>query len=43
MKSPKELIKELVREKKFTSTNQIMDAIKEMFSDVVPMPLRRVE
>lgn len=35
MKLPKELIKELVREKKFTSTNQIMETIKEMFSDVL--------
>lgn len=35
MKLPKELIKELVREKRFTSTNQIMETIKEMFSDVL--------
>lgn len=33
MKLPKELIKELVREQKFTSTTQIMDTMKEMFSD----------
>lgn len=35
MKIPKELIKEIVREEKFTSTNQIMDTIKEMFSDIL--------
>lgn len=33
MKLPKELIKDLVREQKFTSTTQIMDTMKEMFSD----------
>lgn len=35
MKLPKELIKEMVKEQKFTSTNQIMETIKEMFSDVL--------
>ncbi|MCC3359725.1 IS256 family transposase [Bacillus sp. REN16] len=35
MKLPKELIREIVKEQKFTSTNQIMDTIKEMFSDVL--------
>ncbi|MDR7002020.1 IS256 family transposase [Neobacillus niacini] len=35
MKLPKELIKEIVREQKFTSTNQIMETIKEMFSDIL--------
>jgi putative transposase len=35
MKIPKELIKEIVKEKKFTSTNQIMETIKEMFSDIL--------
>ena len=35
MKLPKELIKEIVKEEKFTSTNQIMETIKEMFSDLV--------
>ncbi|SDM15833.1 hypothetical protein SAMN05443253_102105 [Bacillus sp. OK048] len=34
MKLPKELIKEIVKEEKFTSTNQIMETIKEMFSDI---------
>lgn len=35
MKLPKELIKEIVKEEKFTSTNQIMETIKEMFSDIL--------
>ncbi|MEC1756058.1 IS256 family transposase, partial [Schinkia azotoformans] len=35
MKLPKELIKEMVKEQKFTSTDQIMETIKEMFSDVM--------
>nr|WP_295972621.1 hypothetical protein [uncultured Bacillus sp.] len=35
MKLPKDLIKELVKEKQFTSTNQIMETIKEMFSDIL--------
>lgn len=35
MKIPKELIKEIVKEEKFTSTNQIMETIKEMFSDIL--------
>jgi len=35
MKLPKELIKEMVKEQKFTSTNQIMETIKEMFSDIL--------
>ncbi|WP_310176367.1 IS256 family transposase [Neobacillus niacini] len=35
MKLPKELVKEIVREQKFTSTNQIMETIKEMFSDIL--------
>ncbi|WP_066066192.1 IS256 family transposase [Neobacillus soli] len=35
MKIPKELIKEIVKEQKFTSTNQIMETIKEMFSDIL--------
>jgi transposase-like protein len=35
MKLPKELIKEIVKEEKFTSTTQIMDTIKEMFSDIL--------
>jgi len=35
MKLPKELIREIVKEQKFTSTNQIMETIKEMFSDVL--------
>jgi putative transposase len=35
MKLPKELIKEIVKEQQFTSTNQIMEAIKEMFSDIL--------
>jgi putative transposase len=35
MKLPKELIKEIVKEQKFTSTNQIMETIKEMFSDIL--------
>jgi putative transposase len=35
MKLPKELIKELVKEQKFTSTDQIMETIKEMFSDIL--------
>ncbi|WP_264807317.1 IS256 family transposase, partial [Cytobacillus sp. NCCP-133] len=30
-----ELVKELVKEKKFTSTNEIMETIKEMFSDIL--------
>ena len=35
MKLPKELIKEIVKEEKFTSTTQIMDTIKAMFSDIL--------
>jgi len=35
MKLPKELIKEIVRKQKFTSTNQIIEMIKEMFSDIL--------
>lgn len=35
MKLSKEIIKEMVKEQKFTSTNQIMDTIKEMFADVL--------
>ncbi|WP_251553124.1 IS256 family transposase [Neobacillus muris] len=35
MKIPKELIKEIVKQEKFTSTNQIMDTIKEMFADIL--------
>jgi len=35
MKLSKELIKEIVKEEKFTSTNQIMETIKEMFSDIL--------
>ena len=35
MKLPRELIKEIVKEQKFTSTNQIMETIKDMFSDVL--------
>ncbi|WML40580.1 IS256 family transposase [Neobacillus sp. OS1-2] len=35
MKLPKELIREIVKEEKFTSTNQIMETIKEMFSDIM--------
>ncbi|MEH7131112.1 IS256 family transposase [Neobacillus drentensis] len=35
MKLPMELIKEIVKEQKFTSTNQIMETIKEMFSDIL--------
>lgn len=35
MKLPKELIKEMVKEQKFTSTDQIMETIKEMFSDIL--------
>lgn len=35
MKLPKEFIKEIVKEEKFTSTNQIMETIKEMFSDIL--------
>ncbi|WP_102029562.1 IS256 family transposase [Salirhabdus sp. Marseille-P4669] len=35
MKLPRELIREMVKEQKFTSTNQIMETIKEMFSDVL--------
>lgn len=35
MKLPKELIRELVKEQKFTSTSQIMNTIKEMFSDIM--------
>lgn len=35
MKLPKEIIREIVKEEKFTSTNQIMETIKEMFSDVM--------
>lgn len=40
MKLPKELIKEIVKEEKFTSTDQIMETIKEMFSDVLEEVLR---
>ncbi|TYS50911.1 hypothetical protein FZD51_02375 [Bacillus infantis] len=35
MKLPKEVVKDLVKEKKFTSTNEIMETIKEMFSDIL--------
>lgn len=35
MKLPKELIKEMVKQQKFTSTNQIMETIKEMFADIL--------
>ena len=35
MKLPKELIKEMVKEQKFTSTDQIMETIKDMFSDIL--------
>lgn len=35
MKLPKGFIKEIVKEEKFTSTNQIMETIKEMFSDIL--------
>lgn len=35
MKLPKEIIKEMIKEQKFTSTNQIMDTIKEMFADIL--------
>lgn len=35
MKLPKELIKELVKEQKFTSTDQIMETIKGIFSDIL--------
>lgn len=35
MKLSKELIRDLVREPKITSTTQIMDIIKEMFSDIL--------
>ncbi|WP_462412319.1 IS256 family transposase [Neobacillus sp. Marseille-QA0830] len=35
MKIPKELIKEIIKEQKFTSTNQIMDTIKEMFAVIL--------
>jgi transposase-like protein len=35
MKLPKELIKEMVKDQKFTSTEQIMETIKEMFSDIL--------
>jgi putative transposase len=35
MKIPKELIKEIVKEEKFTSTDQIMETIKEMFSGIL--------
>ncbi|SES04397.1 Transposase, Mutator family [Gracilibacillus ureilyticus] len=35
MKLPKELIREMVKEQKFTSTDQIMETIKGMFSDVL--------
>nr|WP_326165093.1 IS256 family transposase [Schinkia azotoformans] len=35
MKLPKELIKGMVKKQKFTSTDQIMETIKEMFSDIL--------
>lgn len=35
MKLPKELIIEIVKEEKFTSTHQIMETIKGMFSDIL--------
>lgn len=35
MKLPKEIIKEMIKGQKFTSTNQIMDTIKEMFADIL--------
>jgi len=35
MKLPKELIKEMVKEQKFASTDQIMETIKEMFADIL--------
>lgn len=35
MKIPKELIREFVKEEKFTSTSQIMDAMKELFSSAL--------
>ena len=40
MKMPKELIKELVRNEKFTSTNEIMETIKGMFADVLEETLQ---
>ncbi|MBS4198256.1 IS256 family transposase [Bacillus sp. FJAT-49732] len=40
MKLPKELIKEMVKEQKFTSTDQIMETIKEMFSNVLEEVLK---
>ncbi len=35
MKLPKELVKEIVKEQKFTSTEQIMETMKDMFSDIL--------
>ena len=35
MKIPKEVIKEFVREEKFTSTNDILDGLKEIFKEVL--------
>lgn len=34
MKIPKELIKEYVKNEKFTNTTDIMESIKSMFADV---------
>ena len=33
--APQELLKEYVKSQKFTSTAEIMDAMKEMFRDVI--------
>lgn len=35
MKLLKELIGDLVRKEKFTSTSQIMDTINDLFSDIL--------
>lgn len=35
MKLPRELIKEIVKNEKFTSTDQIMETIKSMFADIL--------
>jgi len=32
---PKEVIKELIRDQKFSNTTEVMEAIKEMFRDVL--------
>jgi len=40
MRMPKEIIKELVRTEKFTSTNDIMETIKGMFADVLEETLQ---